>query len=311
MSIHTITPFTTHPMSAVRDHSIHLFSWSGLVLLSLLVTFSGPGHAAPYFVGLAIENDMDDNGNITVINGSKVKVAYEVEDPDKLLHKNDRIQLLRVADDTVVASVKRGKKKSGTVSLLVKKSVDEALYVRYIPRGADPEPVRIISHPADPDHIPLLSISKASASDLTIGLNALRSAPPPYQAAHYSEMFITSQAPTASECATWNKFRASLVPEHYTCVQIHGSAGKGLTSCDSTAVTELATALRDGTARNVTVDGENWNVLPSIGIYFSASASAGGCNARAVRPCINNLNWGGISGGSCSQTSQTLGVSFH
>ena len=96
-----------------------------------MLLFVGNAYAV-ITVGLSIDNDLDSNGNITVINGSKVKVSYAViEDTDKDLHKNDVIQLLRVSDDSVVDSVKRGKKKNGSAVLKVKNSVDEALYVHY------------------------------------------------------------------------------------------------------------------------------------------------------------------------------------
>lgn len=138
-------------------------------IAALILIFAGNAYAIE--VGLAIENDLDSNGNITVVNGSKVKVAYTViEDTDRDLNRNDKIQLVRVDGDKVVASVVRGKKKSGTVSLKVK-SEEEQLYVRYV-RKTGTE-IERISHPSDPGYIPLLSISKASLADLTVGLNAL------------------------------------------------------------------------------------------------------------------------------------------
>jgi hypothetical protein len=146
--------------------------WRAPLVAALLLTFTGAAQAAPFVVGLAIKNDLDSNGNISVINGSKVKVAYMVDDPGKNSNKADKIQLLRVSDDSVVSSVERGKKKSGTVSLLVKKSENEQLYVRYREKGTG-KVFTVISHPDDPDYIPLWSIPKASLGDVTIGLNAL------------------------------------------------------------------------------------------------------------------------------------------
>jgi hypothetical protein len=141
-------------------------------MAALILLFAGNAYAV-ITVGLSIQNDLDSNGNITVVNGSKVNVAYAVsEDTNNDLHKKDSIQLLRVADDSVVDSTKRGKKDSGTVSLKVKNSENEALYVRYIRKGSGVEVARI-SHPADVGSNALLSIPKASIEELTIGLNAI------------------------------------------------------------------------------------------------------------------------------------------
>lgn len=143
-----------------------------LIAASILM-FAGNAYAV-IDVGLAIENDLDSNGNITVINGSKVKVAYSViEDTNNVLHKNDKIQLRRVSDNSVVASVSRGKKKSGSVSLKVKNSEDEQLYVNYQLKGGG-DLITRTSHPGDPGFIALLSTAKASTADLTLEVNAMK-----------------------------------------------------------------------------------------------------------------------------------------
>jgi len=116
---------------------------------------------------------MDSNGDITVVNGSKVVVIFTVEDPDKVSNKADKIQLLRVEDDTIVSSVARGNKKAGTVSLVVKKSEDEALYVRYIRKGKELEVIASVSHPGDMDDTPLLSIPRLNTDELTRRLHTL------------------------------------------------------------------------------------------------------------------------------------------
>ena len=131
---------------------------------------AGAVQAAPFEVGLVIEKDMDSNGTIAVINGSKVKVAYEVDDPNKLSNKKDKIQLLRVSDDSVVSSVARGKKKSGTVSLKVE-SEDEQLYVGYVLKGQT-EPAATVSHPDNVGFIPMMSIANMTQEELIINAAA-------------------------------------------------------------------------------------------------------------------------------------------
>lgn len=142
------------------------------LLAAALLMFTGNASAV-ITVGLDIQNDLDSDGDIVVINGGKVKVSFEViEDTDKDLHKNDKIQLLRVSDDSVVSSVTRGKKKAGSVSLKVKKSEDEQLYVNYVRKGSGTE-INRTSHPDD-DGIPLLSIPALNIADLTVQFNAMQ-----------------------------------------------------------------------------------------------------------------------------------------
>ncbi len=142
------------------------------LIAALILMFTGTAYAE-IDIGLFIQNDIDSNGNISVVNGGKVKVGYEVfQDDDKELNKADKIQLLRVEDDGIVSSVLRGKKKSGSISLKVKNSEDEQLYVRYIRKGKAAEVVATVSKPGDPGFVPLVSIAKASLADLTVRLNA-------------------------------------------------------------------------------------------------------------------------------------------
>ena len=147
--------------------------WRSALIALCLLLWADLAQAAPS-VSLVIENPLDGNGDISVVNGGKVQVTYEVvDDPDKLLHKNDRIELLRVADDSRVASVKRGKKKMGKKSLKVKHSENEQLYVRYVRKGAAGDEIATVSRPDDPDFVRLQSVPSASLSDLTIRANAV------------------------------------------------------------------------------------------------------------------------------------------
>jgi len=147
----------------------------GLLAGALLLLCADNAFAVSFSVGLNIAHDLDGNGNMTVLNGSKLRVEFEVTDPDQSLNRKDKIQLVRVAGDEVVSSVGRGKKASGAVLLLVKKSENEALYVRYI-RNGEAEVIATASHPESENYIPLRSIPKADLKDLTIRVNALENA---------------------------------------------------------------------------------------------------------------------------------------
>jgi hypothetical protein len=163
-------------ISCSRLIALQLKRCLSLVTVALILTFAGITQAVALEVGLVIENSMDSNGNIVVVNGSKVKVIYEVDDPDKVSGKKDKIQLLRVSDGSVVSSVARGKKKSGAVSLKVKNSEGEQLYVGYVLKG-ETEPAATASHPDDEGFIPLLSVANMSLEDLIISNAALQAQP--------------------------------------------------------------------------------------------------------------------------------------
>lgn len=164
-------PSRTRLAEIPRKH-LCIFRPVRFLIAALILSLSGNALAG-ISVGLVIQNDTDINGRISVVNGSKVRVSYVIlEDTDKDLHKKDLIQLVRVDDDSVVGSVERGKKKAGTVSIKVKNSEDEQLYVHYVRKGSRTLIARY-SHPSDPDYIPLFSIAGANAEDLTIRLNAI------------------------------------------------------------------------------------------------------------------------------------------
>jgi hypothetical protein len=239
--------------------------------------FSGNVYAA-ISVGMAIENDVDSNGIISVVDGGKVKVAYEVlEDTSKDLHKNDKIQLLRVSDDSIVSSVARGKKKSGTVSIPVKKSEDEQLYVRYVRKGKAAELIATVCKPGDPDFVPLMSIPRASLADLTIRVNAIemtglqnRVVVSPSRGDFTS---IQSAIDSISDAAADNRYLVKVGPGTYNevvtmkpFVDIEGS-GELVTRITSDAGTTLSAA-SDAELRSLTVENSG-----GINAIYSHDAS--------------------------------------
>ena len=65
-------------------------------------------------------------------------------------------------------------------------------------------------------------------------------------------------AANSGQCANWNAFRAKLRPSDYTCIQILGTEGRAVTTCDATNVPVIATALRDGTTSETTIGDETY-----------------------------------------------------
>ena len=191
MNYYVAAPRSLALFSYLRFVTFQIKRCLGPFIGGLLLMCVGNAYAE-ITVGLEILNNIDSNGNITVVNGSKVKVAYAVtEDTDKKLNKADKIQLVRVKGDKVISEVARGKKKSGTVSLVVRKSQDEQLYVRYVRKGKNLKVIATVSKPTDPEFTPLVSIPNLSNADLAIRLNAMEMGAP--------KANVASTAPSAND----------------------------------------------------------------------------------------------------------------
>ena len=135
---------------------------------------------------------------------------------------------------------------------------------------------------------------------------------------NFSQAFVQGVAPTTTVETAWNTFRASLTGS-YTTFTMSSTNGTSITVTDPTKVQTLANNLRTGTAGSVTIGSTLWLVgtscgTPKIGgvaVEFSNIGSCSGSSTVALRPMINNLNWGGIGTGSTvNQASQTITLTF-
>jgi hypothetical protein len=135
----------------------------------------------------------------------------------------------------------------------------------------------------------------------------------------FSRPFPYGTAPGATTETAWNTFRAALTGS-YTQFVISNSLGFSLTVSHATLVQTLADALKNATNNtSVTINSVVWRVgtgcgTPSIGGVAVEFSNVGSCTASstiAIRPMINNLNWGGMGTGSTvSQASQTMTLTF-
>jgi hypothetical protein len=135
----------------------------------------------------------------------------------------------------------------------------------------------------------------------------------------FSQSFVQSAAPTSAVETAWNTFRAALTGT-YTTFTMSSTNGSSVTATHPTNVQTLANALRNATNNtSVTINSVIWRVgtgcgTPKIGgvaVEFSNIASCSASSTVALRPMINNLNWGGIGTGSTvSQASQTITLTF-
>ena len=91
---------------------------------------------------------------------------------------------------------------------------------------------------------------------------------------------------------------------------------------DPIKATQLCNGINSNTTvANLSCNGRMWHVgacmsNPSLPFEIQASLDVtSGCQCEsmsyAVRPCINNPNWGGINGSICSGVSQDMEVICH
>ncbi len=148
--------------------------------IALLVSFlvSGKVYADPT-VELLILNATGPSGEIIIVAGDDVEVGFNVIlDSENGLKKDDHLELVNLADNTVVSSKKRGRGTSGSVILKIKKNtIGGQFYVRYRVHPEHTEIARV-SHPGDPNSIPLVVIEEPTLAELNLRVTALEATDP-------------------------------------------------------------------------------------------------------------------------------------
>ena len=133
----------------------------------------------------------------------------------------------------------------------------------------------------------------------------------------FSQAFTVSTAPTSAMETAWNVFRAALTGS-YTQFVWSSTNGNSITVSDPTKVQTLANNLRTATVGNVTIGANSWFVgtgcgTPKIGGVAVEFSNVGSCTASstyALRPMINNANWGGTNQYTVGAPSQTITLTF-
>ena len=134
----------------------------------------------------------------------------------------------------------------------------------------------------------------------------------------FSESFVQTQAPTTAIETAWNTFRASLTGTTYTSFTWSSTNGNSITVSDPTLVQVLADSLRTATITGVTINDVVWRVgtgcgtpkIGGVGVEFSNIASCSASSTYALRPMINNANWGGTDENTVGAPSQTITLTF-
>jgi hypothetical protein len=134
---------------------------------------------------------------------------------------------------------------------------------------------------------------------------------------NFSQAFVNGTAPLSAVETAWNTFRASLTGT-YTNFTWSSTNGTSITVTDPTKVQTLANNLRTATAGSVTIGSTLWLVgtgcgTPKIGGVAVEFSNIGSCSAGstyALRPMINNANWGGTNQSTVNAPSQTITLTF-
>jgi hypothetical protein len=134
---------------------------------------------------------------------------------------------------------------------------------------------------------------------------------------NFSQAFVQGVAPTTTVETAWNTFRASLTGT-YTSFTWSSTNGNTLTVTDPTKVQILANSLRTATITSQIIGANTWLVgtgcgTPKIGGVAVEFSNVGSCNAGstyALRPMINNANWGGTNQSTVNAPSQTITLTF-
>ncbi len=138
----------------------------------------------------------------------------------------------------------------------------------------------------------------------------------------FSQTFSSGTAPGSTIETAWTTFRGQLTGT-YTKFDFFSSNGQGYTGItDSVKVQQLANAIRTGTtgvSLAVIISGVTWNVgccacraggASNGAVEFANVSLCSGGSTAALRPWINNANWGGI-GVTVGAATQTLTLKFY
>jgi hypothetical protein len=134
----------------------------------------------------------------------------------------------------------------------------------------------------------------------------------------YTTTFLEDTAPTEQQCADWNAFLASLsAGTAFSSITLSGSEDPTGVTCSGPAADEIAQALRSGTPLSRDCNGRTWFVgagtdCNANGEFAVELALDSACDcaefAYSVRPCIGNVNWGGVNTPNCPGPTQTITV---
>lgn len=135
----------------------------------------------------------------------------------------------------------------------------------------------------------------------------------------FSQLFTVSTSPGTAIENAWTTFRSQLTGSYTTFTFTSSLSGStAYTVTDPVKVQTLATNLKNGTSVNVTIGANTWYVgcctcraggSNANAVEFANYGTCSGSSTAALRPWINNSNWGGI-GSTVGAATQTLTLTF-
>jgi hypothetical protein len=133
------------------------------------------------------------------------------------------------------------------------------------------------------------------------------------QGAVFSENFIGGQfVPEA--CDSWNDFLNNRLSNGtFGRVTVNGTFDStGVTCNDAFSATQICQTLHNRGSTSVFCNGHTWNVglcggSPELAVDNSVCFCTFGFD-HTLRPCIGNLNWGGVGTETCGGPSQNMTV---
>jgi hypothetical protein len=130
----------------------------------------------------------------------------------------------------------------------------------------------------------------------------------------YSQNFSNTVTPTA-QCTLWTSFVGQLTVRAYTSLIMCGTFDPiGVSTTDPNVIANISMALRTSMAYGPVMSNSRSWAIGRCGSGYELSASGSTCQCATpgylLRPCINNLNYGGINTTTCSGPTQTITVIF-
>ncbi len=140
------------------------------------------------------------------------------------------------------------------------------------------------------------------------------------QSATFSQTYTNGVTATA-QCAAWNAFAASLSSSgNYVKMTISGTYdATGISCTDKTIITAFVAAIKTGgtsSYMSTLTNGHYWSICNRYNgeIWIDPPALCSGSNCPSpgyiIRPCITNLNWGGVNTATCGGPNQVMTLKF-
>lgn len=134
----------------------------------------------------------------------------------------------------------------------------------------------------------------------------------------YTDTFLYAQSPSSAQCNAWNTFRAQLTPRCYTKIMIKGTYDTTGQFCTDTVIAaNYANALNTLTDYiSPSCNGNVWELCNRYNgeVWLNPPFLCSGANCPnpgyIIRPCIGNINWGGVNTPTCWAPNQRMTIVF-